>query len=174
MLLSQPCLIIVMRFVLVSAKHPFSLCKMLLSVINWYRHEHISQILSSLLWLPVQPIINVNIFILSNKSLNVLVLPYISDLLQPSLHRSADELLLVVPKTRWDLFPLCLPNSRICCVSASSLSLFKSLGQLWVELLLFMGLFLTFVWSFFYFFYFGFFLFLYSSLGKLFVFKWTL
>ena len=104
------------------------------------RREHITPILSSLHWLPVFYRINFKLLLFVFKCLNSLAPPYLSSLLQPycpppSL-RSADQLLLKVPKTRlkhrgdrsfsaaapklWNELPL---NIR----QASSLPVFKSL-----------------------------------------------
>jgi len=104
------------------------------------KYEHISPILSSLHWLPIYHRIHFKILLFVFKGLNGLAPPYISELLHPyrptrSL-RSADQLLLNVPKTKrklkgdrafavaapklWNDLPL---NIR----QASSLPVFKSL-----------------------------------------------
>ena len=69
-----------------------------------HKHEHISPVLASLHWLPVQYRIHFKILLFVFKSLNGLAPSYVSDLLKsyaPSRSlRSADQLLLAVPKTR--------------------------------------------------------------------------
>lgn len=68
------------------------------------RREHISPILASLHWLPVSFRIDFKILLFAYKSLNGLAPTYLSDLLQPHVPlrslRSADQLLLVVPRSR--------------------------------------------------------------------------
>ncbi|XP_064205653.1 uncharacterized protein LOC135262574, partial [Anguilla rostrata] len=104
------------------------------------KHEHISPILASLHWLPIHFRIHFKIILFAFKSLSGLAPPYLSELLHPytptrSL-RSADQLLLRVPKTK-----LKLRGDRAFAVAAptlwndlpqhirqaSSLSVFKSL-----------------------------------------------
>lgn len=104
------------------------------------KFEHISPILASLHWLPIHFRIDFKTILFVFKSLNGLAPPYLSELLHPysparSL-RSADQLLLSVPKTKrklrgdrafavaapklWNALPLHIRQ-------ASSLSVFKSL-----------------------------------------------
>ena len=105
-----------------------------------HRHEHITPILASLHWLPVHHRIHFKLLLYVYKCLNGLAPPYLAQLLNkytPSRSlRSADQLLLVVPKTRlkrrgdrafavaapklWNDLPLCVRQ-------ASSLPVFKSL-----------------------------------------------
>lgn len=68
------------------------------------KYEHIFPVLRSLHWLPIQFRIDFKLLLLTFKSLNGLAPPYLSELLHPytpthSL-RSADKLLLRVPKTQ--------------------------------------------------------------------------
>ncbi|XP_042341014.1 uncharacterized protein LOC121942011 [Plectropomus leopardus] len=103
------------------------------------KHEHISPILASLHWLPIHFRISFKILLFTFKSLNGLAPPYLSELLQPytplrSL-RSADQLLLSVPKTKRKLrgdraFAVAAPklwnDLPLHIRQASSLSVFKS------------------------------------------------
>ena len=71
------------------------------------KYEHISPLLASLHWLPVHFRIHFKILLFAFKALNGLAPPYLSELLHPytpsrSL-RSADQLLLTVPKARLKL-----------------------------------------------------------------------
>ncbi len=72
-----------------------------------HRQEHISPVLASLHWLPVHLRINPKVLLFAYKSLNGLAPPYLSDLLDsyipPRSLRSADPVLLIVPKTRLKL-----------------------------------------------------------------------
>jgi len=68
------------------------------------RREHITPVLASLHWLPVNFRIQLKMLLFAYKALNGLAPPYLADLLKPytptrSLS-SADRLLLVVPKSR--------------------------------------------------------------------------
>ncbi len=103
------------------------------------KYEHISPILASLHWLPVQFRIKFKIILFVFKSLNGLAPPYISELLHPytpthSL-KSADQLFLNVPKTKRKLrgdraFAVAAPklwnDLPLPIRQVSSLSLFKS------------------------------------------------
>ncbi len=105
-----------------------------------HRREHISPILASLHWLTVCYRIYFKILLYVYKCFNSLAPPYLSELLQPytlswSL-RSADQLLLAVPKTRLKLtgnraFAVAAPkwwNERLLHIrQASSLPVFKCL-----------------------------------------------
>ena len=104
------------------------------------KFEHISPILASLHWLPVHFRIYLKIILFAFKSLNGLAPLYLSKLLHPyptcrSL-RSADQLLLRVPKTKLKLrgdraFSVAAPklwnNLPLHIRQASSLSNFKTL-----------------------------------------------
>ncbi len=103
------------------------------------KYEHISPILASLHWLPVHFRIKFKILLFVFKSLNGLAPPYISELLHPYMPthslRSADQLLLNVPKTKRKLrgdraFAVAAPklwnDLPLPIRQVSSLSLFKS------------------------------------------------
>ncbi|XP_042352033.1 uncharacterized protein LOC121950173, partial [Plectropomus leopardus] len=104
------------------------------------KFDHISPILASLHWLPIHFRIHFKILLFVFKSLNGLAPPYLSELLHPytpsrSL-RSADQLLLRVPKTRLKLrgdraFSVAAPKLwnelPLHIRQASSLSDFKTL-----------------------------------------------
>uniref|UniRef100_A0A671UFZ1 Reverse transcriptase domain-containing protein n=1 Tax=Sparus aurata TaxID=8175 RepID=A0A671UFZ1_SPAAU len=104
------------------------------------KNEHISPILASLHWLPIQFRIHFKILLFAFKSLNGLALPYLSELLHPYVPacslRSDDQLLLSVPKSKWKLrgdraFAVSAPklwnDLPLHVKQASSLSVFKSL-----------------------------------------------
>lgn len=105
-----------------------------------FKHEHISPILASLHWLPIQFRIHFKILLFAFKSLNGLAPPYLSELLHSykpvrSL-RSDDQLLLTVPKTKRKLrgdraFAVSAPklwnDLPLHVKQASSLSVFKTL-----------------------------------------------
>ena len=69
------------------------------------RTDHITPVLKSLHWLPVQYRIQYKLLLLTFKALHGLVPSYLSDLLKPYLPsrqlRSASQHLLTVPKTRY-------------------------------------------------------------------------
>ncbi len=103
------------------------------------KHEHITPILASLHWLPIHFRVHFKIILFAFKSLNSLAPPYLSELLHfntPSRSlRSADQLLLREPKTKWKLrgdraFAVAAPklwnNQPQHIRQASSLSVFKS------------------------------------------------
>ena len=104
------------------------------------KYEHISPILASLHWLSVHFRSHFKIILFAFKALNGLAPPYLSELLHPytpsrSL-RSADQLLLTVPKARLKLrgeraFAVAAPKLwnglPLHIRQASSLSHFKSL-----------------------------------------------
>ena len=104
------------------------------------KYEHITPVLASLHWLPVQFRIHFKILLFVFKSLHGLAPPYLAELLQshtPSrCLRSADQLLLKVPKTKRKLrgdraFAVAAPklwNGLPQNIKqASSLPVFKSL-----------------------------------------------
>jgi hypothetical protein len=72
------------------------------------KHEHITPVLISLHWLPINKRIEFKIILLTFKPLNGLTSVYLQDLLQeyhPSRQlRSASENLLVVPKTKYKYY----------------------------------------------------------------------
>lgn len=104
------------------------------------KFSHVSPILSALHWLPIQQRIHFKILLFTFKGLNGLAPLYISELLHPyrptrSL-RSADKLLLSVPKTKRKLkgdraFAVAAPKLwnelPLFIRQASSLPVFKSL-----------------------------------------------
>lgn len=71
------------------------------------KYEHISPILASLHWLPVHFRIQFKLLLFAFKALNGLAPPYLAELLHPYIPsrslRSADQLLLTVPRTRLKL-----------------------------------------------------------------------
>ena len=104
------------------------------------KYEHISPILASLHWLPIQFQIHFKILLFAFKSLNGLAPPYLSELLHPYIParslRSDDQLLLSVPKSKRMLrgdcaFAVSAPklwnDLPLHVKQASSLSVFKSL-----------------------------------------------
>ena len=104
------------------------------------KYEHITPILASLHWLPIHFRVHFKIILFVFKSLNGLAPPYLTELLHPyaptrSL-RSADQLLLRVPKTKRKLrgdraFAVAAPklwnDLPLHIRQASTLSVFKSL-----------------------------------------------
>ena len=100
----------------------------------WHAHNHITQILKDLHWLPVHGRINFKLLLLTWKALNGLPASYISNPLVPyqpiCTLRSSDEHLLAVPRTstpgdhtfsvpaptRWNSLPLDIR----CCDSLQS------------------------------------------------------
>lgn len=103
------------------------------------KFEHISPVLASLHWLPVHFRIHFKILLFVFKSLNGLAPSYLSELLHPYVPRcslrSADQLLLRVPKTRLKLrgdpaFSVALPKLwnelPLHIRQASSVSNFKT------------------------------------------------
>lgn len=67
------------------------------------KQEHITTVLASLHWLPVQFRIHFKVLLLSFKSLNGISSSYLSELLHPYIPsrvlRSSDQNFLVVPNT---------------------------------------------------------------------------
>uniref|UniRef100_A0A3B3BYA6 Reverse transcriptase domain-containing protein n=1 Tax=Oryzias melastigma TaxID=30732 RepID=A0A3B3BYA6_ORYME len=104
------------------------------------KRDHITPILATLHWLPVNFRIHFKILLFVFKSLNNCAPPYLSELLCPytptrSL-RSADQLLLEVPRSKRKLrgeraFSICTPKLwnalPLSIRQASSLSIFKTL-----------------------------------------------
>ena len=89
------------------------------------KYEHISPILASLHWLPVQFWIHFEILLFAFKSLNGLAPPYLSELLHPHIPthslRSDYQLLLSVPKSKRKLrgdhaFAVSAPKFRMICL----------------------------------------------------------
>ncbi len=69
------------------------------------KYDHISPILASLGWLPIQARVDFKLLIFVYKSLNGLAPPYLSELLQvykpPRSLRSAEKGVLFVPRTKY-------------------------------------------------------------------------
>ena len=69
------------------------------------KHDHVTNLLQELHWLPIIQRIKFKILVMTFKALNNETAPYIKDLLKPYIPartlRSANEMLLEIPKTKF-------------------------------------------------------------------------
>ncbi len=109
MLLSRPDLITLMPFFVGVSQASLSCLQLVQNaaarlVTGTHKREHMSPMLASLHQLPVHFRIHPKILLFAFKSLNGLAPTFLSDLLQPHgsarSFRSADQLLMVVPRSR--------------------------------------------------------------------------